>query len=155
MLFNSWEFLVLLLATFVAFYSVPPNAYRKGVQTLLLLVASAVFYGWTNPWLLPLLLVSCVGNTIAVHRVQKYLVEDRPATARSWVRWSVVLNLLGLGFFKYAGMVVGMIPVEALSSSWLARVPLPIGISFYTFQAIGMVIDAGRKTLPVSTRGVA
>ena len=69
MLFNSWEFLILLLIT-VPLYYLPMGGSRRRVwQIALLLAASAVFYAWEEPRLLILLAFSCVANAVAVERI--------------------------------------------------------------------------------------
>jgi len=70
MLFNSWEFLILLAVT-VCLYYAPWAGGRNGKtwQVLLLLVASAVFYAWEEPRLLYLLGASCLLNALAVERI--------------------------------------------------------------------------------------
>ena len=69
MLFNSWEFLALLLLTFGLYYGVPGGRHRKLWQVTLLLAASAVFYAWEEPRLLLLLSLSCLLNALAVERI--------------------------------------------------------------------------------------
>lgn len=145
MLFNSWEFVVLLVVTFGLFYAVPNIPARKCVQSIILLVASTVFYGWEDWRLLGLLAVSCGGNTFATVKILQHRLNDHERGVKMWVRLAVVLNLLLLGIFKYAGLVAGLFPfcspefVESVRS-----IPLPIGISFYTFHGISMVVDMSR-----------
>jgi len=146
MLFNSWEFLIFLGITFILYYlPVSRGCHGKAWQVTLALAASVVFYGWEDPKLLVLLAVSCVGNSIATARIIQYKVADREDKVRYWVRLAVILNLLLLGVFKYAPFVVGMIP--GLPPNWMATlkaIPLPIGISFYTFHGISMIVDVAR-----------
>lgn len=103
MLFNSWEFLYLLLATLVLYYA-PWSSGRHGKawQVMVALVASVVFYGWEDPKLLSLLAVSCVGNSIATARIILYKVQGDELRVRRWVKRAVILNLVLLGVFKYA-----------------------------------------------------
>jgi len=146
MLFNSWEFLCLLLVTLVLYYA-PWAAGRHGKawQVMVALIASVVFYGWEDPKLLGLLAVSCVGNSVATARIILYKVRGDEVRVRYWVKLAVILNLVLLAIFKYAPFFAGMMPF--LPAEWvkaLKEIPLPIGISFYTFHGISMIVDVAR-----------
>lgn len=146
MLFNSWDFLYLLLVT-LALYYLPGTQGRHGKawQVIVALVASVIFYGWEDPKLLGLLAVSCVGNSIATARIILYKVQGDEARVQNWVRLAVILNLALLGIFKYLPFFAGMIPF--MPDHWVKEVqaiPLPIGISFYTFHGISMIVDVAR-----------
>lgn len=152
MLFNSIEFLALLVATFGLYYVPVPLAWRKAWQVWTLLIASSVFYGWEDPRLLGLLGVSCLGNSVAVTRVIAAKLREDENGVRRWVRATVALNLLFLGLFKYAGFLAGILtflPIETVEA--LKRIPLPIGISFYTFHGISMIIDVARCEVRAGT----
>lgn len=147
MLFNSWEFVVLLLVTFVAFYSVGKGSYRYAAQSVILLLASTVLYGWEDWRLLGLLALSCGGNTYATIRILRMKMAGRQRAVRLWVTAAVILNLLLLGIFKYAGLLVNLWPWGDTPPGWVqwvCDIPLPIGISFYTFHGISMVVDMSR-----------
>lgn len=151
MLFNSWDFLFLLAATLLLYY-IPRSS--KGWQVSLLLVASAVFYGWNDPRLLILLLASCVFNTVAVERILHRKARGENDRARSWLIAAVAINLGFLAFFKYAGFMVAMLPDGWLSPvirEWFVGIPLPIGISFYTFQGVSLIVDVWRNQISENT----
>jgi alginate O-acetyltransferase complex protein AlgI len=146
MLFNSWEFAVLLAVTFALYYA-PWSVGRHGKawQVIIALAASVVFYGWEDPQLVGLLAVSCVGNSIATARIILHNVAGNEPQVKHWTRLAVILNLALLAVFKYAGFVAGMLPF--LPEGWvrfLKEIPLPIGISFYTFHGISMIVDVAR-----------
>ena len=146
MLFNSWEFLVLLASTFVLYYA-PWSRGRHGKawQVTLALVASVVFYGWEDPRLIALLAISCVGNSLATARIILHKVAGDEVRVQQWTRRAVGMNLTLLGIFKYLPFVAGLLPF--LPAPWLAAaksIPLPIGISFYTFHGISMIVDVAR-----------
>ena len=162
MLFNSWEFLILLATTFALYHVPVPGMRRRTWQVVLLLVASAMFYAWNEPQLLILLGASCLLNAIAVERIlfHKSLNVERSKSqksstrARTWLFWTVTLNLLFLAFFKYAGFLAGQLPDFLASDGvklWLREIPLPIGISFYTFQGISLVVDVWRNDISANT----
>jgi alginate O-acetyltransferase complex protein AlgI len=146
MLFNSWEFLVLLLVALVLYYFPWSGWYHgKAWQVTVALFASVVFYGWEDPKLLGLLAVSCVGNSAATARIILYKVQGDEIRVKYWVRLAVILNLSLLGVFKYAPFFAGMLPF--LPAEWvkvIQAIPLPIGISFYTFHGISMIVDVAR-----------
>ena len=148
MLFNSWEFLVLLAVTFALYYA-PWSRGRHGKawQVMLALVASVIFYGWEDPKLIGLLAVSCVGNSIATGRIILHKVAGDEAKVRHWTRLAVIMNLALLGIFKYLPFLADLFPETLVSGSlkhWISGIPLPIGISFYTFHGISMIVDVAR-----------
>src|SRR5215467_989863 len=114
------------------------------------LVASIIFYGWWNPWFIPLMLAVTVANYLCG------LVMGRPGASprlRYWgVTTAIVLSLGTLGFFKYF-----MFLETNLNHllSWLGadtlrvlEITLPMGISFYTFHALSYTVDVYRGTAP-------
>lgn len=146
MLFNSWTFAIFLLVTFVCYHFLPwPRGSRAVWQIGLLTIASYVFYAWHTPWLVVILAFSTWINAhAALHLLD---AGSSPASRRSWVFAVVVANLGFLAFFKYASLLVETF----LPGSWWAhwgfdptQIPLPVGISFYTFQGISLVIDLYR-----------
>ncbi len=146
MLFNSWEFLILLAVTFALYYA-PWSRGRHGKawQVTLALAASVVFYGWEDPRLIVLLALSAVGNSIATARIIQHKVAGDEAKVKRWTSLAVILNLALLAGFKYLPFLAGMLPF--LPASWveaLKGIPLPIGISFYTFHGISMIVDVSR-----------
>ena len=146
MLFNSWGFLCLLVITF-AFYYAPWSRghYGKAWQVTVALVASVIFYGWEDPKLIGLLAISCVGNSIATGRIILHKVAGDEIRVKQWTRRAVMMNLALLGIFKYLPFIAGLLPF--LPTTWLAaakNIPLPIGISFYTFHGISMIVDVAR-----------
>lgn len=147
MLFNSWEFVVLLLITLICFYSIPVCPWRKCLQISVFVIASAVFYAWEDWRLLILLMLSCGGNAVAAIHILSLKMKGEEQKVAFWVRCAVVLNLLLLGTFKYAGLLISSVPGGIIPESWVqwvCSIPLPIGISFYTFHGISMVVDMSR-----------
>lgn len=109
------------------------------------IIASAIFYAWEDWSLLILLLISCGGNAIATIHILRKKIEGDTRSVSRWVKLTVVANLLLLGIFKYAGLILGVIPgVPESWTQWACSIPLPIGISFYTFHGISMVVDMSR-----------
>jgi alginate O-acetyltransferase complex protein AlgI len=140
MLFNSLEFLILLTAAFFLYYLPPLRAW----QVPMLLASSLVFYGWNHPSLTLLLLLSIAINAVSSHRVC-----FGPSGARLfWAALGAGVNLAILIFFKYSGMLYRTFsdaePASGSIGSFLIHLPLPIGISFFTFQGISLIIDTYR-----------
>ncbi|MEO7098320.1 MAG: MBOAT family O-acyltransferase [Luteolibacter sp.] len=156
MLFNSFEFLILLVVTLLLYYLPIAGRAARVWQVGLLLTASSVFYGWENPKLLILLAVSCGMNSLAVERILFWKSRDDPQEqSKKWLRAAVVLNLAFLAFFKYAGIIYGSLPGALISPAvlqWIRSIPLPIGISFYTFHALSLLIDVHRNMVTAETR---
>jgi alginate O-acetyltransferase complex protein AlgI len=135
MLFNSFEFVALVLITFVIYYL--PIA-RK-IQVPILIAASLFFYGYTNPKLLILFLISVIINVTTSYLV----VHGQPEKRKLYATVGVIVNLLILAFFKYSPLFGRtFFPPGHTVGEFLAYVPLPIGISFFTFEGISLVVDA-------------
>ena len=128
-----FAFLPLFLA---AYFAVRKRAARNGI----LLAASLLFYAWGEPVYIALMVVSIACNWgFGLH-----VGEGRPHPKR-WLAISLAVNLAILGFFKYQGFLADN--VNALVGSTVVpnlQLPLPIGISFYTLQAITYVVDVYR-----------
>jgi len=138
MLFNSYAFAVLVAATMAVYYT--PMLRRAQVVTLVL--ASSVFYGYAHPWLLILLWASIAINTVT----SQLAFNSELGRARLYTTVGVVANLLILGFFKYASLLAAPFLSESLQAGdvghFLISIPLPVGISFFTFQGISLAVDA-------------
>jgi len=141
MLFTSWSFVLLVAVCFAAFYAVKSRA----AQSAVLIAASAVFYGYGQPGLLLLLVASAIVNAVASYWVRS--LSDR-AMRLAVAVGGVAVNLAVLALFKYGGLLAASLgPTLHASQSlvdWLVSLPLPIGISFYTFQGISLVVDEYR-----------
>ena len=138
MLFNSWQFIFLVVVTFALYYSIRTAKY----QQLVLILASFIFYGAFKPILLLLLWLSVSVNILA-----SWLLRDT-FSARKFIicATGVTFNLAVLAFFKYAGLLsLTFLPHESSVSTFLLTIPLPIGISFFTFQGISLLVDTYRQ----------
>ena len=145
MVFSSLMFLfVFLPMTLVLYYLVP-----KPLKNPVLILCSLIFYAWETPQYLVLMIFSVVFNYCAGLELDDLHQRGKPKAAK-WVMIAVVvMNLFLLGFFKYSGFLVenlNHIPGVALTA---AKVALPVGISFYTFQVLSYVFDVYRQNVPV------
>ena len=134
MVFSSLTFLCVFLPLTLGVYYVCP---RRGRNTVLL-IASLVFYAWGEPKYVVLMILSIAAN---------YLFGRLIAGGhgpRLWLTVSVVFNLGMLGLFKYADLLIRTVNAVTGGSIDLLGLALPIGISFYTFQAMSYTIDVYR-----------
>lgn len=139
MLFSSVTFLFVFLPVTLIIYYICPAPLRN----VILLIASLFFYAWGEPVYIVLMVLSILWNYVCGKEISKR--TDNPRAARLSLIQALAVNLLLLGFFKYYGFFV-----EGLNAILPFRVPyrelsLPIGISFYTFQAISYLMDVYRK----------
>ena len=139
MVFSSLEFMFLYFPVVLLLYFVTPLKWRN----VTLFVTSLIFYGWGEPMYVFLMLATITVDYFFGWMVGKYRESNRKR-ARAYMIAAIVINLAILGFFKYANLVVDTI--TALTGVTLTHidVPLPVGISFYTFQALSYVIDVYR-----------
>ena len=134
MLFSSNTFLFGFLPAVVVLYYLCPRRCRN----VLLLVSSLIFYGWGEPKYVLLMLVSILLNYFCGLAAARQ--QSRQRSVRGVLIVGVVLNLGMLGFFKYGKFFFG---------SAFPDIPLPIGISFYIFQAMSYLIDVCRREVEV------
>jgi alginate O-acetyltransferase complex protein AlgI len=146
MLFTTGEYVLFLAAVVILYWLTPYDR----VRVWILLVASYAFYASWNKWLALL---------IAVTSVADYLIaRGMDATPRQRVRkalllGSLVMNLGLLCYFKYANFFLqsleeGLRDAGASVSFPVLSVILPVGISFYTFEAINYTVDVFRRKMP-------
>ncbi len=141
--FSSLTFLFAYLSLTLAVYFLTPLRWRN----LVLLAVSLFFYGWGEPVYLSIMILSILIDYTHGLLVEKYRDNDR--RARWFVGQSVVFNLLLLGFFKYWDFLaanLSLLPGVRLPQ---LGIPLPIGISFFTFQTMSYTIDVYRRDAPV------
>ncbi len=136
-LFNSYEFLfVFLPVTLAVFFMLGAKGHTRTAGAWLA-VASLAFYGYWNPFHVPLILASIGIN---------YLLGERITTTRSRVLlWAgVVGNLTLLGVCKYGGFAMENVNA-LLGTTWpVPKQVLPLGVSFFTFTQIAFLVDAFR-----------
>ncbi len=140
MVFSSLPFLFFFLPAALGLYYLAPRSWRNGE----LFLVSLVFYAWGEPVYVLLMLFSTVLDYTNGRLVQRYKDQGRLRAAKAAVAWAVVLNLGILGFFKYADLFIGTFNSLAGTAIPLLEIPLPIGISFYTFQTMSYTIDVYR-----------
>lgn len=139
MLFSSAVFLFLFLPLVLLLYFISPNK----LKNYILLLASLFFYAWGEPKFLIIMLLSIFMNYFFG------LAIDKNRDQRKKVIWimtiMIISNLTLLSIFKYANFVVDNINGLLGTNIDIPMIPLPIGISFFTFQAMSYVIDVYRQ----------
>lgn len=148
MLFNSYEFLFFLPIVFLLYWFV---FRQRRWQNLLIVVASYIFYGWWDWRCLLLIVFTSVCSFASGLLLEKY--EGKSGVQRVISVANIVVNLAILGFFKYFNFFVDNLDslVNALFGyklGWVTlKIILPVGISFYTFQALSYSIDVYKHSI--------
>ncbi len=149
MLFNSFEFLFFLPAVFALYWAL--NRWLR-LQNLLVVVASYVFYGWWDWRFLALIAFTSAWSYCAGLLELRYWDDPRSGRSKAVLTASLVVNLGILGYFKYCNFFLDQavaalraIGFEAHAST--LQIILPVGISFYTFQAASYMIDVYRRQI--------
>lgn len=139
MVFSSLIFIFVYLCIVLPIYYIMP---KKG-RNLFLFAVSLVFYGYGEPVFIILMIFSVAMNYIFGILIEKH--GDNRKKAKLLIILNVIINLGLLGFFKYASFFVDTLKlIPALSGLSTPEIPLPIGISFYTFQTMSYTIDVYR-----------
>jgi alginate O-acetyltransferase complex protein AlgI len=143
MVFASPLFLFLFLPATIAAYFALPLRFRNAV----LLVASLAFYTFGEARYVPLVLCSVAFNWWMGMRIAD---ATHPSRRRRRLAAAVAGNLAALAVFKYANFAVANVdaiaPIFGVAPVTLAAIPLPLGISFFTFHAISYVVDVYKRT---------
>lgn len=141
MLFSSMIFLWLFLPlVFCSYYLID-----KRFKNILLLISSIIFYAWGGVSYSLIMLSSIIINYIFALLIDKAIEDNNLKNKKIYLALCVIINLSILGYFKYTNFIISII--NSLSQNKiieLTNIVLPIGISFYTFQALSYVIDVYR-----------
>jgi alginate O-acetyltransferase complex protein AlgI len=140
MVFSSLLFLFVFLPIVLTLYYCSP---RK-IRNLILFLMSLIFYAWGEPVYIVIMLVSTLTDYTFG------LLLDKPNMSsvkrKGIVVCSIIVNLMLLSYFKYADFLIHNVNSLFGMDIPLTELPLPIGISFYTFQSISYIIDVYRGT---------
>ena len=136
MVFSSMVFLCVFLPAAFCLHLLLPGMRAKN---FLLVVASLVFYAYGEPIYVILLVASSAGNYILAR-----LTGECPKIRKLTMTLAVVINLGLLVIFKYSGFLVDTFNSVTGAGIPVPQVRMPIGISFFTFQALSYVIDVYR-----------
>ena len=143
MVFSSTIFLCIFLPLVLLGYYICP---KKG-RNLFLLIASLVFYAWGEPKYVFLMIFSIIANYVFGLLMEKYRQSSR--RLKLMLVLSVVIDVGLLCVFKYTDFIISNINAAFGANFDLLKLALPIGISFYTFQAMSYTIDVYRGDVKV------
>jgi D-alanyl-lipoteichoic acid acyltransferase DltB (MBOAT superfamily) len=145
MLFNSFEFILFFLPITITVYfllSKNKKYIKQQIPILWLVLASLFFYGWWNPFNLPLFIISMLVNYGLGHILGNSL-ESKSHKKIAFII-GLIFNLSAVGYFKYANFFIDNINQITGSKIDIATIVLPLAISFFTFQQIAYLVDAYR-----------
>ncbi|MGB5949810.1 MAG: MBOAT family protein [Parvibaculum sp.] len=144
MLFNSPVFLFAFLpAVALLCFFIRARLGREAALGFLVL-ASLFFYGWWNPVYLPLLIVLAVFNFVLARFILAERIKPGGGRAAALVAFGVTVDLAALAYFKYTDFFIRTLNEAAKAEVPLQHIVLPLAISFFTFQKIAYLVDAGR-----------
>jgi D-alanyl-lipoteichoic acid acyltransferase DltB (MBOAT superfamily) len=153
MLFNSLDYLIFLPITFILYWQV---FHKLQYQNLLVVIASYIFYGWWNRTFLLLIAFTTFCSYLSGIGIEKARKVNESKSGVKWDRWiavaNILVNLIVLAVYKYfnffAENFVDMCEAIGLHPSRVTlQLVLPVGISFYTFQALSYTIDVYKRKL--------
>jgi len=150
-LFNSFQFILVFLPLVLLIFAGLARWQGRRAVLAFLTLASLVYYGWWNWKYLCLIAFSILFNFFWGRLLQSKGPDGRPMGSgwgRSILAAGIAVNVGLLGYFKYAGFLVGTLD-GALGLGWrIPSIVLPLGISFFTFEQIAYLVDAYRAESP-------
>lgn len=141
MVFSSIVFLYIFLPIMLLIYFIVPNKFKNAVM----IIASLIFFAWGEIRYIFIMLLLAVMDYVCGNKINKYM--DNPTKKRIFLFIDVGTNLLILFFFKYADFIITSINSITNLNIPLLNIPLPIGVSFNTFQSLSYIIDVYRGTV--------
>lgn len=133
MIFSSLTFICIFLPITYILHTIIPSI---KVKNIILVIASLLFYAYGEPVYVLLMLLSTIINYLSAFLIDKYKSHKKPILILN-----VILNIGILCVFKYTGFIVTSINSITGIGLKIPEISLPIGISFFTFQALSYVID--------------
>lgn len=142
MLFSSMTFIYVFLPLVCTIYLLA----RKDLHNYILLIASMIFYAWGEPNYLAIMLLTILVNYVGAN----YISRSKNAVHRkALLGLTIIADLSFLFYFKYFNFVMENVNAVFQADIKFINVIMPIGISFYTFQALSYVIDVYRGEVKV------
>ena len=132
MLFSSMTFVFVFLPILLLVYLCS----KKELHNAILLIASIIFYAWGEPRYLAIMLLSIIVNYLGALAIEKHSKFKKLSLALT-----VIVNLGILIYFKYFNFILDNINNLFHANIDFIKIALPLGISFYTFQALSYVLD--------------
>jgi alginate O-acetyltransferase complex protein AlgI len=146
MVFSSLIFLFFFLPITMIVYFLS----GKKLKNIVLLLSGLVFYAWGEPVYVLIMITSAAIDYFAGRLLDKYSNNDK--LRRVFLLVSVVMNLGLLAVFKYSSFFIGIVNDLTIFDIKDPKLPLPIGISFYTFQSMSYTIDLYRRNISVQKK---
>ena len=157
MLFNSYIFILFFLPVTVSVYFLINKIQKfehKKTDLWWLFFMSLLFYGYSNPVYLILILSSICANFFVGKRIVASRIRDNRKLARNWMITGIIFNLALIFYFKYYDFFIGNMNILFREDWALKNIALPLGISFFTFQQISYVVDCYREEKIIQYRFV-
>ena len=145
MVFSSLLFLFRFLPAVLILYYIAPRKLRN----VILLLFSLFFYAWGEPKYVFLMLFTITMDFFIGKGIDKAKKEGNQKKAKRFLMISILVDLSILGFFKYADFLIGTVNTLTGAGIPLLGIPLPIGISFFTFQTMSYTIDVYKGSTEV------
>ena len=145
MVFSSLLFLFRFLPAVLILYYIAPRKLRN----VILLLFSLFFYAWGEPKYVFLMLFTITMDFFIGKGIDKAKKEGNQKKAKRFLMTSILVDLSILGFFKYADFLIGTVNTLTGAGIPLLGIPLPIGISFFTFQTMSYTIDVYKGSTEV------
>lgn len=136
MLFSSMTFIYMFLPILCLIYFLS----KKEFHNTILLIASLIFYAWGDPKYLAIMIL-----TIIINYYSAILLEKYPKHKKLTLILTIITNLSFLIYFKYFNFLISTINNILNTNINIIEIIMPLGISFYTFQAISYIIDVYRN----------
>jgi alginate O-acetyltransferase complex protein AlgI len=143
MVFSSLIFMFFFLPVTMLFYF----AAGKKLKNIILLISGLLFYAWGEPIYVFVMILSAAIDYFAGRFIDKF--DESPKLRRLFLLISVCMNLGLLAVFKYSSFFIGIANSVTGLDIPDPKLPLPIGISFYTFQSMSYTIDLYRRQIKV------
>ena len=141
MVFSSITFLYIFLPIMLLLYFIVPSKLKNAVMIL----ASLIFFAWGEIRYILIMLILAVMDFVCGNLITKHLGNKKKM--RLYLFIDVGVNLLILFFFKYSDFIIENINALTRLNIPLLNIPLPIGVSFNTFQSLSYIIDVYRGTV--------
>jgi alginate O-acetyltransferase complex protein AlgI len=151
MLFNSYEFIFAFLPCVICVFILCQRVKNKTLTSVWLVLCSLLFYGWWNPSYLPLILLSILTNYVLAKKIHDLTRTNQLKYSKLALFIGIFLNLLLLGYFKYANFFIENITFIIDKELSTLNIILPLAISFFTFQQITYLVDTHKKNVQSHT----
>lgn len=144
MAFNSYAFALLFLPLVWLAHGLAARLIGPRARLMVIIAAGLAFYALACAWALPILLTSLAGNYL----VARLILASAGQARQRWLVLGVSANVLGLVWLKFSGFLGAnlalLLPVPPVLREWA----MPLGISFFTFQQISLLVDLARGLVP-------